>query len=363
MHSYLILLRPKSFISPCSFAAVLREEQSSSQSLKQTNADICAPPPPAALAASPAGTSAGASTPADAAAGWRRVLATVRETGFDSMTSYMKTMGSHDLLKKNEEIILAREIQVLVRYEGVRDELEGRLGRRPTYQEWAEAVRPGTNHTAAQLKRQIRRSLRAKAPLTESNLRLVVSIAKRYQGHDVSLQDLFQEGTLGLTRACEKFDPEQGPGPAQASPAVPEPRGQVLHGGRVSVTGDGRRAVPCRSWRSVPVSCAVPPMWLRRDTVTMAASERVAEETLVLVVTTALGDWSRRKEGREGEERRGSDGRGGASSSSKRENRCVCTFWLLRIRDDVGGHRASGRAALRAPFPFPPRFVCYCCYY
>ena len=115
--------------------------------------------------------------------------------------------------------------------------------------------------------------------------------------------------------------------------------------------------MPRRSWRSVPVSCAVPPMWRRRDTVTMAASERVAEETLELVVATALGDWSRRKKGREWEERRGSDGRGGASSSSKRENRCVCKFWLLRTWDDVGGHRASGRAALRPPFPFPPRFV------
>ena len=198
---------------------MLRAEHSS-QGLKETNADVRAPPPPAAPAASPAGASApadasttadaSAPTTADAAAGRRRVLATVRETGFDSMTSYMKTMGSHDLLKKNEEIILAREIQVLVQHEGVRDELEGRLGRRPTYQEWAEAVRPGTNHTAAQLKRQIRRSLRAKAALTESNLRLVVSIAKRYQGHDVSLQDLCQEGTLGLTRACEKFDPERG---------------------------------------------------------------------------------------------------------------------------------------------------------
>ncbi|KAL7529308.1 hypothetical protein ACHAWF_002931, partial [Thalassiosira exigua] len=138
----------------------------------------------------------------------RRIRANVRETGFDSMKYYMKSMGNHDLLQKNEEIILAREIQILMRWEEVRDELEGELLRPPTYQEWAEKIRPGM--TVTQIKKQIRRSLRAKAALTESNLRLVISIAKRYQGRGMNMQDLCQEGTLGLTRACEKFDPEKG---------------------------------------------------------------------------------------------------------------------------------------------------------
>lgn len=60
------------------------------------------------------------------------------------------------------------------------------------------------------LKRQIRRSQKAKSALTESNLRLVISIAKRYTGRGLNFMDLCQEGTLGLTRACEKFDPEKG---------------------------------------------------------------------------------------------------------------------------------------------------------
>lgn len=60
------------------------------------------------------------------------------------------------------------------------------------------------------LKKQIRRSLRAKSALTESNVRLVISIAKRYQKRGLSFQDVAQEGILGLTRACEKFDPERG---------------------------------------------------------------------------------------------------------------------------------------------------------
>ena len=61
-----------------------------------------------------------------------------------------------------------------------------------------------------QLKRQIRRSQKAKAALTESNLRLVISIAKRYTGRGLNFMDLCQEGTIGLTRACDKFDPERG---------------------------------------------------------------------------------------------------------------------------------------------------------
>lgn len=64
--------------------------------------------------------------------------------------------------------------------------------------------------TVPELKKQIRRSLRAKAALTESNIRLVISITKRYQNRGMAFQDLAQEGILGLTRACEKFDPERG---------------------------------------------------------------------------------------------------------------------------------------------------------
>jgi RNA polymerase primary sigma factor len=50
----------------------------------------------------------------------------------------------------------------------------------------------------------------ARAQLINSNLRLVVSIARRYQGHGLSLLDLIQEGSLGLMRAVDKFDPSRG---------------------------------------------------------------------------------------------------------------------------------------------------------
>ena len=137
-----------------------------------------------------------------------KLQARVEETGYDSMRSYMKTMCNHDLLNKNEEIILAREIQILIQWEAIREQLEADLLRPPTYQEWANRIQ--ADLTVAELKKQIRRSLRAKAALTESNIRLVVSIAKKYQHRGLSFQDLSQEGILGLTRACEKFDPERG---------------------------------------------------------------------------------------------------------------------------------------------------------
>jgi RNA polymerase primary sigma factor len=132
----------------------------------------------------------------------------VQETGYDSIKSYMKSMCNHELLNKNEEIILGREIQILMEWEGIRMRLEADLLRPPTYQEWASKIR--RDMTVTELKKQIRRSLRAKSALTESNIRLVVNIARRYQNRGLSFQDLTQEGILGLTRACEKFDPERG---------------------------------------------------------------------------------------------------------------------------------------------------------
>jgi RNA polymerase sigma factor (sigma-70 family) len=138
----------------------------------------------------------------------RKIKASVKETGTDSMKYYIKSMCNHELLNKNEEIILAREIQILLKWEAKREKLEEELLRPPTYAEWATSIQ--ANMTVPDLKKQIRRSLRAKTALTESNIRLVISIAKRYQNRGMAFQDLAQEGILGLTRACEKFDPERG---------------------------------------------------------------------------------------------------------------------------------------------------------
>jgi hypothetical protein len=57
----------------------------------------------------------------------RKITASVRETGTDSMKYYIKTMCNHELLNKNEEIILAREIQILLKWETEREQLEEKL--------------------------------------------------------------------------------------------------------------------------------------------------------------------------------------------------------------------------------------------
>ena len=57
----------------------------------------------------------------------RRITAKVRDTGMDSMKHYIKSMCNHDLLNKNEEIILAREIQILLKWEKQREKLEEEL--------------------------------------------------------------------------------------------------------------------------------------------------------------------------------------------------------------------------------------------
>lgn len=57
----------------------------------------------------------------------RKIKASVRETGTDSMKYYIKSMCNHELLNKNEEIILAREIQILLKWEKQREQLEEEL--------------------------------------------------------------------------------------------------------------------------------------------------------------------------------------------------------------------------------------------
>jgi len=138
-----------------------------------------------------------------------KVRASVKETGNDTIRSYVKSMGAHELLPKESEELLGRHIQLLVKWEGVRQELEESLLQAPTFAQWADALKV----TVPELKKQIRRSQRAKAALIEANLRLVVTVARQTvkRGRsEINFQDACQEGIIGLTRACEKFDPEKG---------------------------------------------------------------------------------------------------------------------------------------------------------
>jgi RNA polymerase primary sigma factor len=124
----------------------------------------------------------------------------------DSIRLYLQEIGRIRLLRADEEIELARKIADLLEMERVRDRLCDQLAREPEYSEWAEAVKI----PLPQFRYRLHVGRRAKDKMVQSNLRLVVSIAKKYMNRGLSFQDLIQEGSLGLIRAAEKFDHEKG---------------------------------------------------------------------------------------------------------------------------------------------------------
>jgi RNA polymerase sigma factor (RpoD-like family) len=124
----------------------------------------------------------------------------------DAVGAFFKEMARYPLLKPNEEIELARRVQYLVEIEQLRDRLREKLGHAPSKAEMATEL----ELTERQLEHRLYRSRLAKRKMIRSNLRLVVSIAKRYLNRGVPFLDLIQEGALGLNRATEKFDPDKG---------------------------------------------------------------------------------------------------------------------------------------------------------
>jgi RNA polymerase sigma factor (RpoD-like family) len=124
----------------------------------------------------------------------------------DAVGAFFKEMARYPLLKPEEEVELARRIRYLVEIEELQAKLAEELGRHPTKVEMANAI----DLTERQLEHRLYRSRVAKRKMIRSNLRLVVSIAKRYLNRGVPFLDLIQEGALGLNRATEKFDPDKG---------------------------------------------------------------------------------------------------------------------------------------------------------
>ncbi len=124
----------------------------------------------------------------------------------DMVRTYLHEIGRIPLLSNEEEIIYGKQVQQMMALFEVQENIAQNSDRLPTEQEWAEA---------AGLEREILHSLirvgtRAKRKMIEANLRLVVSVAKKYQKRNLELLDLVQEGTLGLERAVDKFDPTKG---------------------------------------------------------------------------------------------------------------------------------------------------------
>lgn len=115
----------------------------------------------------------------------------------DSVRAYLKQIGKVALLNAEEEVDLAKRIEAGLYAEHFLKELEA----------GGEKVLPSQRRD---LKLVIRDGDKAKNHLLEANLRLVVSLAKRYTGRGMAFLDLIQEGNLGLIRAVEKFDYAKG---------------------------------------------------------------------------------------------------------------------------------------------------------
>ena len=139
-------------------------------------------------------------------------MAAARPSGYnktehdDAVGAFFKEMARYPLLKADEEVELARRVRFLEEVRELQAALELKLGQEPSKVEVASEL----EMTEKQLENRLYQGRVAKRKMIRSNLRLVVSIAKRYLNRGVPFLDLIQEGAMGLNRATEKFDPDKG---------------------------------------------------------------------------------------------------------------------------------------------------------
>ena len=119
----------------------------------------------------------------------------------DSVRAYLRDIGRIPLLEHDEEILLGRKVQRLMEIKEAESELEIKD---------KESLAQTFGLTTKELRREIRDGEKAKDKMVTANLRLVVSVAKKYTKRNMELLDIIQEGTIGLVRGVEKFDPGRG---------------------------------------------------------------------------------------------------------------------------------------------------------
>ncbi|MBM5803532.1 MAG: sigma-70 family RNA polymerase sigma factor [Cyanobacteria bacterium K_DeepCast_35m_m2_155] len=108
----------------------------------------------------------------------------------DLVRAYLKEIGRHPLLSQEEELLLARQVQ-----------RRQQLLRQPA---------DGDQQLQRERQLQLHQGERARQRMIQANLRLVVAVAKKYQRRGLELLDLVQEGSVGLEKAVERFDPTRG---------------------------------------------------------------------------------------------------------------------------------------------------------
>ena len=120
--------------------------------------------------------------------------------------AYLHEIGRVPLLTHEQEIVFGKQVQTMMTLLEKKEAEEKKLERQLNLKEWANLVQM----SEAELNRVVKLGQRAKKKMIEANLRLVVAIAKKYQKRNMEFLDLIQEGSLGLERGVEKFDPTKG---------------------------------------------------------------------------------------------------------------------------------------------------------
>ncbi|KAA8520326.1 hypothetical protein F0562_014582 [Nyssa sinensis] len=137
----------------------------------------------------------------------RKKRASLQDVDYSDPLRYLRgTTTTSRLLTATEEQELSEGIQDLLKLEKLHEELAERCGGQPTLTQWAAAA--GVDRKT--LRTRLNYGSLCKDKMIKSNIRLVISIAKNYQGVGMNLQDLVQEGCRGLVRGAEKFDASKG---------------------------------------------------------------------------------------------------------------------------------------------------------